>query len=135
MKSVFFCVFMLSFSLNTISQELVSKDDSKIYTIVDEKAEPKDGVKAFYQKFISDFNTEAVPEAVSLIRFRLNFVIEKDGTLNDIRVVSESGSDAIQEEAIKVLKLQSDWKPAKQKGKAVRSTYALPIEIKRTVKS
>jgi len=75
-----------------------------------------------------------VPEDVDLIKFRLNFVVEKDGTLNEISVIAEYGSEDLQNEAIKALKL-SEWKPAKQNGEIVRSSYVLPIEFRKDVKS
>ena len=130
MKNIIVVVFLTFLNLNVNAQELVIKNDSEIYTIVDQKAVPKDGIKAFYQKFVKDFNTNVVTEDVSLIKFRLKFVVEKNGNLNDIIVVSENQSEDIQIEAVRVLKL-SEWYPAQQNGVAVRSVYVLPIEFRK----
>lgn len=57
----------------------------------------------------------------------LFFVIEKDGTLSNIKV--ENGNDEIGKEAIRLLKLSPNWKPGKYQDKIVRSRYCVPINI------
>ena len=58
----------------------------------------------------------------------LSFVIEKDGSLNDIRVVRGIGYGC-DEEALKALKTAPPWAPGYQYGIAVRVQYSIPISF------
>ncbi len=56
----------------------------------------------------------------------IQFVIEKDGSITDVKVVR--GVDAsLDKEALRVVKAMPKWKPGKQRGKPVRVSYTLPI--------
>lgn len=56
----------------------------------------------------------------------MNFVIEKDGSITDVKVLR--GVDpTLDKEAIRVIKSMPKWKPGKQRGKPVRVSFNLPI--------
>ena len=56
----------------------------------------------------------------------MNFVLEKDGSITDVKVLR--GVDpALDKEAIRVIKSMPKWKPGKQRGKPVRVSFNLPI--------
>lgn len=56
----------------------------------------------------------------------IQFVIEKDGSITDVKV--SRGVDAsLDKEAVRVVKSMPKWKPGKQRGKPVRVSYTLPI--------
>jgi protein TonB len=59
-------------------------------------------------------------------RVVLQFVVEKDGSLTDIKVKERVGGGC-DEEAVRVLKLSPLWKPGILKGKPVRVQYTAPI--------
>ena len=56
----------------------------------------------------------------------ISFLIEKDGTITNIKIVN-SISGGCNEEAIRVVKLMPKWIPAKQKGKSIRSQFQIPL--------
>jgi TonB family protein len=56
----------------------------------------------------------------------IGFVIEKNGSLSDFKVIRGIGGGC-DEEAIRVLKLSPPWKPGYSNGKPVRTSYTLPI--------
>ncbi len=58
----------------------------------------------------------------------LSFVVEKDGTLTDIKVERGVGF-GLDEEAIRVLKASPKWIPGIQKGKKVRVKYNIPLKF------
>jgi len=58
----------------------------------------------------------------------VRFVVEKDGSLSDIKVVHDLGYGT-GEEAVRVVGLSEKWKPGIQNGKPVRVNYTLPIQI------
>ena len=105
-----------------------SDDDNKIHNFVQQKAEPADGMQKFYQNFIRKFNAPDVGSGVNQIKVMLKFVVEKDGSFTDIQVVNDQNGAG--KEAIRVLKTMPKWKPGMQNGKAVRSSFNLPITIK-----
>ena len=58
----------------------------------------------------------------------IQFVIERDGSITDVKVVR--GVDAsLDKEAVRVVQSMPKWKPGKQRGKPVRVAYTLPINF------
>ncbi|MDE5962514.1 MAG: energy transducer TonB [Alistipes sp.] len=57
------------------------------------------------------------------------FVIEKDGTLDGIRIL-QTPDRVFSEEVERVLKRSEKWTPGMQDGKAVRVKYILPIDFR-----
>lgn len=58
----------------------------------------------------------------------LNFVVEVDGSLTDIKVLKHLGYGT-GEEAIRLLRNSPKWKPGTQDGIPVRVNYNLPIKL------
>ena len=63
-------------------------------------------------------------------RVLINFVIEKDGSLTDIKVLKDIGGGC-GEEAMRVIAMSPKWTPRFQDGKPVRVTYSMPIVFNR----
>lgn len=124
MKAVFtlIAVFLLN-NLNVFAQD-------KIHSFVTQKAEPKEGIPAFYQDFIKMFEIPDLPPEVDEITLRLRFVVEKDGSFTDVQSVGTTTQEELVKEAIRVLKTMPAWKPAIHDGKKVRSSFTLPIKIR-----
>ena len=59
----------------------------------------------------------------------IQFVVNKDGSITDVKVL-KSPSALLSEEAVRVVKAMPKWKPAKVKGETVRSNFRLPINFK-----
>ena len=58
----------------------------------------------------------------------VQFVIEKDGSVSDVKV-ARSVDPSLDKEAIRVVKAMPKWKPGKQRGKPVRVSYTVPINF------
>ena len=57
------------------------------------------------------------------------FVVNKDGTIVDVRVIR--GIDrSLDEEAMRVIKSMPAWKPGRMNGKAVRVKFNLPVNFR-----
>lgn len=56
----------------------------------------------------------------------VQFVVERDGSISNIKVV-RSVDASLDKEAVRVITGMPKWKPGKQRGKAVRVAYTLPI--------
>jgi TonB family protein len=59
-------------------------------------------------------------------RVYCSFIVEKDGSLSNIRVVRGIGNGC-DEEAIRVLAISPKWKPGQNEDKIVRVSYTIPI--------
>ena len=59
-------------------------------------------------------------------RVVVSFVVERDGSITEPKVVS-SVSQALDKEALRVVNAMPKWMPGKQNGNAVRVKYVLPI--------
>lgn len=110
---------------NKFSEE---ENPNKVYSFVQQKASPNEGIQKFYSNFARKFNAPDVGGGVSEIVVRLKFVVEKDGSFTDIQVIDDK--QGVGREAIRVLKSMPNWKPAEHNGKTVRSSFTLPIKIK-----
>ena len=94
------------------------------------------GVEASFPGGINKFRTfiaenYKIPNSFNkdVLFIELVFVIEKDGSMTDIRMVSK-GDKALEKEAIRVLKaMNKKWTPGKVNGETVRSEKRLPIQI------
>ena len=62
-------------------------------------------------------------------RVFVNFVVEPDGSVSNVKVLRSLGGGC-DEEAMRVVKSMPKWKPGKQRGKAVRVSYILPVNFK-----
>lgn len=63
----------------------------------------------------------------------VSFVVEKDGSLNDVAMVRGTGLD-FDNEVIKIIRRSRRWKPGTIDGEPARITLALPIRFNIEVK-
>ena len=102
-------------------------DDDKIYDIVEENAQFPGGDMAMYKWIANHLQyPEECREKGIQGRVMIQFVVNKDGSIPGIKVL-KSPHSLLSEEAIRVVKAMPKWKPAKDKGKVVRSHFRLPI--------
>ena len=59
----------------------------------------------------------------------VQFVIEKDGKVTDVKVV-KGVDDELDAEALKVINASPKWKPGKLSGKKVRASITVPVEFR-----
>lgn len=114
------------FAQEKVQNTTKTSNEEEIFTIVQVQAEYEGGMAAFNQDFIQNFETPDFPEASA--RVIITFIVEKDGSLNDIKVVRDPGY-GMAEAALLALSKTKKWKPAMHNGEAVRSQFTLPIAI------
>ena len=111
--------FVLSLYFSSITGE--------IWHIVEEPATPPGGYQKFYQLVGENLRYPAeAREARIQGKVYVQFIVDKDGSLKDIKVVKGIGGGC-DEEVVRVLKLSPKWSPPKQRGKPVRQRIILPI--------
>ena len=120
--------FFVAFALNA-SAQLNTNDDYAIYnnTSVEKVAEFPGGMEAFYNYIGENFVLPTNQEFKGG-RIIASFVIEKDGSVTDVKVFREIGFGTT-EETIRILKACPLWNPAEQDGKKVRVQFNLPINL------
>lgn len=84
------------------------------------------GMEEFYSYIGKNYNAPNKRGLTGKVFVR--FVIEKDGTVTDIKIIRDLGFGT-GEEAIRVLSECPKWIPGMQQGKPVRVLYTLPIKI------
>lgn len=62
-------------------------------------------------------------------RVIVSFVVNKDGAIVDPEVV-KSVNPSLDKEAVRVISNMPPWKPGKQRGKAVRVKYTVPVNFR-----
>ena len=62
-------------------------------------------------------------------RVFVGFVVEPDGSISNVKLLRGIGGGC-DEEAMRVIKSLPKWKPGKQRGKAVRVSYQIPVFFK-----
>ncbi|MFN7329396.1 MAG: energy transducer TonB [Bacteroidota bacterium] len=110
--------------------EEVKEEVDEIFTVVEETATPKGGMAAFY-KYVGEkikYPAQARRMGVEGKVF-VQFVIGKDGSISDVKVIKGIGAGC-DEEAIRIVQSSPSWNPGKQRGKAVKQRYTLPIQFK-----
>ena len=89
------------------------------------------GMDRFYKYVSNNINRPEIEEDSQItMSVVMAFVIEKDGSMTDIRALRSTDKN-LEREAIRVLKsLKTKWEPGYQNDKPVRTLYMLPIKVK-----
>lgn len=112
------------------AQEENQLEDNKVYSFVQKKAEPKEGMQKFLQTFTNEFNSLVIPPKFDEISFKIKFIVEKNGTFSNVEIVENQHAFAYIQEIIRVLDKMPHWKPAKIKDEIVRSYHVIPIKLR-----
>jgi protein TonB len=95
---------------------------------LDEMPEYPGGIKNFYKYIGNNFDKPEIDD-VKTVTVIVMFVIEKDGSITDIRVARDPGY-GMAKEATRVLKsMKTKWKAGIKNGQPVRTAYSLPITV------
>ena len=123
-------LILICFAQNTFSQTTNVPDKSDlIYDIkgIDVKPEFPGSATEFNTYLDKNFIKPAdKPKMKGKIYF--TFIIEKDGSLSDIKVIRDLGYGTA-EEALRVIKTKTKWNPGKYKNKEVRTLNSGMITI------
>lgn len=63
-------------------------------------------------------------------RVLVQFVVDKDGSIGQVKVARSGGDKTLDNEAIRVIKAMPNWKPGTVRGKNVRVKYKLPVNFR-----
>lgn len=118
-------------SLPESDQAVADENETKLYDAASVETTPEfvGGQKALANFIASTlkYPAKAADDKISG-KVVISFVIEKNGTLSDFRVVKGIGSGC-DEEALRVIKASPLWKPGTVANHAVRTSINLPINF------
>lgn len=119
-------VFIPKVEVEEVEEEA---EEETIFKVVEESASFPGGMQELYKYVGSNLvYPQQARETGTQGKVFITFVVEKDGSLTDVKVLRDIGSGC-GEEAVRVVKSMPKWKPAKQRGKAVRMQFNLPISF------
>lgn len=102
----------------------------EIFTFVEEYPAFPGGDRALKEYIVNNIKYPEVARQSGITGIvYVQFVVEKDGSISDVKVVRGIGGGC-DEEAVRVVKSMPKWKPGKQRGQPVRVYFTLPIEFK-----
>lgn len=109
--------------------ELAQKGTDHVYQVVDEMPQFPGGNRAMMAYIGQNikYPAEAVAKGIEG-RVVVQFVVNKEGDLQDIKVMKSIDS-LLDQEAIRVISSMPKWTPGKLKGEAVNIQYTLPIQF------
>lgn len=105
--------------------------DKKIYSKVQVEADYPGGYKGWQDYLFKTFHypDEAINNEIQG-KVVVKFVVDKEGTVDDVKIISGPKKGGLREEAIRVIKNSGKWIPAKVNGHDVRAFKTQPIIFK-----
>ncbi len=105
--------------------------NDSIYVVVEVAPEFEGGQAAMF-KYIADnvvYPDSALAQGAQG-KVYCEFVVEKDGSLSNIKVVRSAKNEWLDREAVRVIASMPNWKPGMMRGEAVRARYVIPVIFK-----
>ncbi len=104
--------------------------DTVVFMVVEEMPEFPGGMSAMMKYLAQNikYPVKAIEKKIEG-RVTVSFVVSRDGSLRDFRIVRSVDPD-LDAEALRVAKSMPNWKPGKQRGKNVAVKYTLPINFR-----
>lgn len=114
-----------------IEAPVEEEEEEVVFVVVESMPEFPGGQQALF-KYLSDNIKYPVIAQENGIQGRVicQFVVNKDGSIVDVEVARSGGDPSLDKEAVRVIKSMPKWKPGKQRGKAVRVKYTVPVNFK-----
>ncbi|MDB5110244.1 MAG: hypothetical protein JWR67_1358, partial [Mucilaginibacter sp.] len=121
----------INFTLGAIkpTASAIVHPDNNVYESVETEPAFPGGIQEFYNflsktiKYPAEMREKKVQGKVYV-----QFVVEEDGSLSDIKAIRGPGSGS-EEEAVKAIGLSPKWNPGIQNGKTVRVQYTVPVNF------
>jgi protein TonB len=110
-----------------VEEEVV--EEATIFTVVESMPEFKGGMADLYSYLGNNIKYPVMAKESGIQgKVYVTFVVERDGSITDVKVLRGIGGGC-DEEAVRVVAAMPRWKPGKQRGKPVRVQYNLPVRF------
>ena len=112
-----------------VLEEKVEKPE-EIFKVVEQQPQYPDGEAAMLKFIYSNIKYPPIARDNGVEgTVYVSFVVEKDGSITDAKVVRDIGAGC-GHEAVRVVKMMPKWNPGKQRGRPVRVQFNLPVKYK-----
>lgn len=109
-----------------IAQE-VPKEEEKVFDVVEQMPSFPGGQGALFEYLSKNIKYPVVAEENGVQgRVIVTFVVERDGSITDVKVV-KAVDPSLDKEAARVVRSMPHWIPGKQNGSAVRVKFTVPV--------
>ena len=106
------------------------EEENKVFDVVEQMPSYPGGMSALMQYLSSNIKYPAIAEENGIQgRVICTFVVERDGSITDVRI-AKSVDPSLDKEAMRVVSKMPKWIPGKQNGSAVRVKYTLPVTFR-----
>jgi len=103
--------------------------EDEIFTVVESMPEFPGGMGALMKYLAENIKYPPLAKESGIQgRVFINFVVEPDGSISNVKVLRGIGGGC-DEEAVRVVEAMPKWKPGMQRGKPVRVSYNLPVKF------
>lgn len=103
--------------------------EQEIFTIVESMPEFPGGQQAMLEFIARNIKYPPLARESGIQgRVFVNFVVEPDGSVSNVKVIRGIGGGC-DEEAIRVVQSMPKWVPGRQRGKPVRVSFTLPVRF------
>ena len=105
-------------------------EENKVFEYVEQMPSFPGGMAALMQYLSKNIKYPPVAEEMNIQgRVICTFVVERDGSVSDIRI-AKSVDPSLDKEAIRVVSAMPSWIPGRQNGQNVRVKYTLPVTFR-----
>lgn len=103
--------------------------EAEIFTVVESMPEFPGGMGELMKYLATNIKYPPLAKESGIQgRVFINFVVEPDGKISNVKVLRGIGGGC-DEEAVRVVESMPKWKAGKQRGKPVRVSYNLPVKF------
>jgi len=108
-------------------EEEVPTDE--VFVIVEDNPEFPGGIEAMHRFLQQNIRFPAIAREAGIQgTVFVTFVVERDGSITNVRVLRGIGGGC-DEEAVRVVSMMPRWEPGRQRGRAVRVQFNMPIRF------
>lgn len=96
-------------------------EDETVYTTVEKMPEFPGGQQAMNRYLSEDLRYPVIAQENGIQgRAICQYIVNKDGSISDVKILRSAGDPSLDKEAIRLIKAMPKWNPGKQNGKPVR---------------
>ena len=113
-----------------VVDEKPKEEETKVFDVVEQMPQFPGGPNALFEYLSKNIKYPVVAEENGIQgRVIVTFVVERDGSITDVKV-AKSVDPSLDKEAMRVVKSMPHWIPGKQNGSAVRVKYTVPVTFR-----
>lgn len=114
---------------NVVVEEEEEEEEEEVFLVVEEDPEFPGGIEALSHFIADNIKYPQLAKENNITgRVYVTFVVEKDGSVGQVKILRDIGGGC-GAEAVRVVKSMPKWKPGKQRGKSVRTQFNLPVNF------